>query len=292
MRPVQVRNEKISEIRDTLFHDEEIVVLLVEGSDDVDFFNKVFKNVPNIKIFDSYSGCEGLYDLLDEPALQLPLIKSRIVAVRDKDYTDPAQYPPRMFCYDYCALELMILHHPCIQEGLNELYALHKKEHFPLDMMRRIAPFSLLRQRNFLYKWGIAFRSILDHPENIEVEEETFVKGKPQIKKKTRPLPNIERLFSLHEKDYPELMAGQYQSCKNAADLLPDDELWNITNGHDICMALGNLSLFMSGALGEDGYRALMIKVLYRPDDFKDTVLYGKLSTYALPDGRTPFRMS
>ena len=274
------RDDLINEILLTLYKNRETVAVLVEGPDDIEFFEKVFKKLENVVYFESLSGCEGLYELLKEPDLD----SRRIIAVRDKDYTDPAapeKYPPRMFAYDDCAMELMILHHPYIQETLRDCYAL-KQESFPLDMMRHIAPFSLLRQKNARNEWGIAFQEKCDGRGGYPIHAKT--KPAPNAKK---PVPDIEEVFKLYEKDYPELN-GQYEVCQADSKALADDALWDITNGHDICRALGSVSSLSSGSLGEVGYRKLMF-FIYRFEDFQSTRLYHALSAYRLSNGRRPF---
>ena len=276
------KDERINEIQLWIDHSSENVAVLAEGSDDIEFFEKVFKKLENVIYFESLSGCEGLYELLKEPDLD----SRRIIAVRDKDYTDPAdpeKYPPRMFAYDDCAMELMILHHQYIQETLRDCYALEKKA-FPLDMMRHVAPFSLLRQKNAICKeWQIAFQ-----------EKDCNGRGGYPIHAKTKPAPNakkrvpdIEGVFKLYEKDYLELN-GQYEVCQADSKALADDALWDITNGHDICRALGSVSSLSSGSLGEVGYRKLMF-FIYRFEDFQSTRLYSALSAYQLSNGKRPF---
>lgn len=267
------RDDLINEILLTLNEDPETVAVLVEGPDDIEFFEKVFDGFENVACFESLSGYAGLYDLLRE------LPSPRIVAVRDKDYTDLTdrnQYPPRMFAYDDCALELMILHHPYAQRRLSRYYS-RKEENFPLDLMRGIAAFSLLRQRNAREKLEIAF----DDMGGVLAGHE---------KKKPLP-PDMKSLFDEYEKNYPDKMRGLYEILNADAQSLPPERLWEITNGHDICKLLGILSALDKGALGEKGYFRLMIEV-YQFQHFQDTYLYRKLSEHRLSNGTRPFAAS
>lgn len=263
------RDDLINEILLTLNESPETVALLVECSDDVEFFEKVFDGFEHVAYFESLSGCTGLYDLLQE------LPSPRIVAVRDRDY-DTNPYPYRMFAYDDCALELMILHHPYVQKRLSRYYP-RKAENFPLDLMKGIAEFSLLRQRNARNGWGIAF----DDMGGVLAGHE---------KKKPLP-PDMKALFREYEKEYPEKMNGLYEILNADAQSLTPEQLWEITNGHDICKLLGILSTLDRGALGERAYFHLMIEI-YQLQHFEGTYLYRKLSEYRLSDGRRPFAAS
>ena len=271
------RDDLINEILLTLNESPETVALLVEGSDDVEFFQTVFEDFSHIAYFESLSGCEELVELLSEPDLQ----SGRVVAVRDRDYTDPAKYPYRLFAYDDCAMELMILHNPDIQKVLKRCYT-RNKNGFPLDMMRTIASFSVLRKKNASdKKLEIAFQ-----------KRDKNGKGGISILVGANPVPDINRVFQLYEAHYPDKMSGQYALCQAEADALSDDDLWYITNGHDICRVLGNVSqLNPSKSLGENAYRRLMI-VTYDFQYFQGTDLYRKLSEYRLSDGRRPFAAS
>ena len=245
----------------------------MEGSDDIEFFEKVFDTLENVACFESLSGYVGLYDLLRE------LTSPRVVAVRDRDYTnptDPEKYPPRMFAYDDCAMELMILHHPYVQRRLSRYYS-RKEEKFPLNLMKKIAPFSLLRQKTARKGWKIAFDKMGG-----------VLAG--HGKKESLP-PDMEKLFQEYARAYPQEMNGLYETLRAAALSLTDEQLWEITNGHDICKLLGMLSMLDKSALGEKGYFRLMIEI-YQFQHFQGTYLYRNLSEYRLLNGKRPFAAS
>lgn len=81
--------------------DENMAVVLYEGDADR-MFAEHYLNDENIFFFESPSGKTGLYELLRDTA-DKPYA-DRVVAIRDRDYSDPAEYPPRLFAYDDCAL--------------------------------------------------------------------------------------------------------------------------------------------------------------------------------------------
>ena len=251
------------------------VVLLVEGKTDEKLFERVFECKNCIIKCMSVNGKENLYALLAVPVLQQARYVRRVIAVRDRDYTDPAQYPEKMFAYDCCAMELMLLRHPKMQDMLRNFYPL--RERFPLEMLKRIALFSLLRQENDESKksekpWGLNFEKpgVLAGSENN--------------------MPNMEKLFSIYEKNCSALQ-GKYEEYRDKADRLPEEILWDITNGHDICALLGKHYKLADKfyPLSDLAYCDLMIGI-YKPEYFQDTRLYqDNLSTYELSD-TYPFR--
>ena len=254
--------------------DSTIVVLLVEGKTDKELFKRVFARNDRVVCI-AVGGKEMLHKLLDAPKLREPRYFCRIIAVRDRDYTDPAAYPPHMYAYDCCAMELMLLHHPKMQDMLKGFYTL--SEPFPLGMMRRIALFSLLREDN-------------EKPENkcdLNFEKPGVLAGSE------KNMPNMEKLFGIYEKK-SAVLQGQYADYQRRADELPDDDLWQITNGHDICTLLGNHYRLGDKLhpLDDVAYCFLMIGI-YQPEYFQETDLYrDKLSTYKLPDTTQPFRVT
>ena len=264
-------NQKAGKIKLRLDADSNIVVLLVEGKTDKDLFKRVFERNDRVVCI-AVDGKENLYALLAVPELQKERYVNRVIAVRDRDYTDPAQYPEKMFAYDCCAMELMLLRHPKMQDMLRNFYPL--QERFPLEMIRRIALFSLLRRDNEKSenKWGLNFEkpSVLAGSENN--------------------MPNMEKLFSIYEKNCSALQ-GKYEEYRDKADRLPEEILWDITNGHDICALLGKHYKLADKfyPLSDLAYCDLMIGI-YKPEYFQDTRLYqDNLSTYELSD-TYPFR--
>lgn len=87
------REDMITTIRMELDADIEkkISILLVEGSDDVIFAKKVFSNT--VVCYKSFSGKEGLEELINSDEIK----DNRIIAVRDRDYCNVEELPPRMY---------------------------------------------------------------------------------------------------------------------------------------------------------------------------------------------------
>ena len=79
------------------FHNEKAVVL-VEGSDDIKFVHKVFRD--DVIAMESFSGKEGLKELMEDSYIQ----ENNVISIRDRDYMDAAQLLNGMFVYDKCCL--------------------------------------------------------------------------------------------------------------------------------------------------------------------------------------------
>lgn len=283
-------NDWIGRIRAELSADIEgnRVILLVEGSRDKQLFARVF-GVDNERIIlFPMGGVKALRDLMqclnDMKGRGVSYIDS-VVAVRDRDYTNPASYPPHMFAYDHCAMELMLLYHPKIRSVLQGFHML--SERFPVDMLRRIAVFSLLRQDNYKHRNDDQWKINFDNPDILS-----------SIQNKQR-MPDMEELFRQYEKRH-SVLQGQYDIYQKKADALSDSDLWEITNGHDICALLAAYVTFDSEdtpqdkrrrtQMDEKRYFNIMLRI-YQPEYFQDTDLYrDSLSTYELPNRTRPFQ--
>ena len=233
--------------------DKTHIVILFEGDSDRRFVEK-YLNIENIYCYESPSGKRDLSGLLTDTG-RCPY-SERVIALRDRDYADPAAESPRLFMYDDCALELMLLHHPEVRKAAKELYLKEDKDDYPVLPMRQIAPFSVLRRRNE--------REKLMH----DLEAGVLCGSKdPNLP------PDMETLF------YSLRIAEYLPACIEEAAALDEEELWAITNGHDLCKLLGRSSSLGKGTLGEAGFRQFLFSV-YRVSDFCETALYRALLQY------------
>ena len=234
--------------------DGSLCVVLVEGTDDVRFMenlledNVVCEEVP-------YGGKHGIDDIMkmEDPVVQ----KKEVIAIRDKDYIEVTQLPDRVFLYDGCCLETMILMNCDIAEEFykKNYNGCFEKDAYLVNIMRQLAPYSILRKLNELENWGISFSKIgfgdLIDRESLKIEE-LFVK-----------VGQLDRL----------------SWCMELAAGITDAELWDITNGHDFCRYLSGTSIFRRKELNDNGVREILFE-LYRKSDFKRTRLYCTMLEY------------
>lgn len=228
-------------------------ILLVEGSDDIKFAERVFSE--NVLCIESFSGKEGLKELIEDSSLQ----KEWVIAVRDRDYMDICQLPQRVFVYDKCCMELMLLSSKKVAESFHQMFyeGICEKELYIISAMKKLAPYSVLRRKNERESRGISFDKV----------------GFGDLVQQDGDL-DTQTLFG-------RLRLGSeiFSECREEADCICDEELWNITNGHDLCLYLGVISRLDKGNLGETGVRKVLLGC-YRKEDFKETELYHALNTY------------
>ena len=227
-------------------------VILVEGPDDIRFVKVMFGEEANCLY--STGGKNQLIELIKNAEIA----DKRVIAIRDKDYSDPSKYPARIFAYDYCSLELMILHHDKMRKQMSAFCDVEEiKEDFPIKLLRHIAPFSYLR--------------MINEQKNLNINLNRGVLS--GLGEKAKVLPDMRTLFQRLD------VEERLEECQQSVELLDEEKLWNITNGHDVCSSLGRISHCDRTSFGEDSYRTLLINT-YRKEDFQDTLLYSALVAY------------
>ncbi|MCI9439842.1 MAG: hypothetical protein HFH15_01135 [Ruminococcus sp.] len=230
--------------------------LLVEGNDDVIFSRKIFQK--DVVCYESFSGKAGLDELIESSELG----DYRVIAIKDKDYCNVEALPERMFVYDNSCLELMILKNGEVVKGLYctyyECYAgTLPEEKIVLNAMRKLAPYSILRMKSEKQGLNINFSKV-GFGDLIE-SEDSF---------------RIEQLFA--RLNISDEMVNE---CKEESLDWEDELLYEITNGHDICLFLGRIFLNAGKPLGESGVRNIMLSN-YRKSDFAQTKLYHQIKEY------------
>lgn len=253
-------NEKLEDMISTLQmelsndYEGKLSIILVEGVDDVGFVKRVFEQ--SVVCYESFSGKEGLHQLIESEDIQ----DNRIIGIRDKDYALECELPSRLFCYDTCCMEIMLLSNKEVVKGLYTTYYKGNTSQDALvkNAMRQLAPLSVLREKNEKQSLNIDFkRAALS--ECIVGESESII---------------YEKLFSNLVQDEEML-----EQCLGAAEQLQEDDLTEKTNGHDICRFLGKVFKSRKGDMGEERLREVLI-CSYRTEDFKNTYLYQKIKNY------------
>ena len=228
-------------------------VLLVEGINDIVLCGKIFEE--NVVIYESFAGKAGLDDLMEEASLS----DSRVIAVRDKDYMDIKNLPERMFVYDASCMEMMLLKNEDVINGFCSVYCGVKKggRDYLHNAMKALSPYSILRKKSEEQGLRINFDRGLG---GFIQEGECF---------------QVDELF--RKVGITDEMG---EACKTEAALLGTEELYDVTNGHDICRYLGCTAREGKGKnLGEERVRNILI-CSYRKEDFKKTKLYGSIKEY------------
>ena len=255
IRENRTKEDVICEIQLELSEDIENTksIILVEGSDDISFVKGVFDE--NVVAIESFSGVHDVETLLEDPSLQMP----NIIAIRDRDYMDTSMLMKKMFLYDCCCLELMLLNNSYITKRFYELYYRGSKgqEDYIVHIMKCLAPFSMLRKKNAVEGNHINFHKF-GFGDLVKINE----------------MFDMQVLFERARQS-----ETVYEECVEEAGVLSDGELWNITNGHDMCRYLGEVSKIGKANLGETGVRKILLG-MFRKEDFRNTELYQAISEY------------
>ncbi len=243
----EIRMERAADIYD------EKCFILVEGSDDALFTNKMFQD--NVICLESFAGKSGLMELIAEDAA----LSDNVIGIRDKDYADESSLPERIFLYDHCCLEMMMLSEPAVAESFFHIYykGTIPCNAFIANAMRQLSSYSILRRKNEKESLKINFRKV-NFGDLVDFSNESL---------------DDRALFQRAGK------SETYDSCRQEAESLDDTDLWEITNGHDICTFLGRLSKNGKTDMSETGVRNVLL-VSHRKDDFAKTNLFQSILSY------------
>lgn len=234
--------------------EHKMCIILVEGSDDVKFCKRVMEK--NVIAYESFSGKHDLKRLIMHDKLS----DERVIAIRDKDYCELESLPEKMYTYDSCCLETMLLSNSAIKEGLYDTYygGSDKMDELFDNVIIQLGTISMLRRKQAKENLSINFNKmkLLDCYDDIS------------------GILDSKKLFeNLGLKD------DIYNECKERALHLSITELYENTNGHDLCRILGKIFKAKKGDIGEEMVRNAMI-CSYRKSDFEETDLYSKLLMY------------
>ena len=171
----EIRLERSEDIRN------EKCFVIVEGSDDVLFAKKIF--CENVICMESFAGKTGLQEILEEDEQE----SDDIIGIRDRDYVNERDLSQRIFLYDHCCLELMLLADRCISTSFHKIYYKGKStcELFLINAMRQLSAYSILRKKNETEELGINFRNVrfgdlVDFASERLNDEELFLRAKEQ----------------------------------------------------------------------------------------------------------------
>lgn len=230
-------------------------IVLVEGTDDILFCEKVFNE--NVVFYESFSGKEGLSELISSCSLN----DNRIIAIRDKDYIDERVLPERIFLYDTSCLELMLLKNEEVLSGFCRVFCRNGNAYTDIliDAMRNLSPYSIARKKN--------------EQQDLRIK---FPKNFGDLVKEGTEFP-IDILFQR-----AGINDATKELCKKEALELSIEGLYEVTNGHDICLYLACIAKKGKGkSLGRADVSNILI-CAYRREDFAKTKLYSLIKEYQI----------
>jgi len=242
--------------------------LILEGDDDLYFFRK-FMRTANVSMYESYSGCEGVFEIVANEFSGTP----NIIGVIDRDYGSNYKHE-KIFYYDYNCLEMMILNstdtfRSVVSELWKEPVGCSINE-LRYQLLKNISFLGALRKLNNQKQWNICFRCLqFSHAYiaqtkllDIKIILAQLVAGNSHI---SAYLPDLERVAN-------ESMSKTYSL----------DELLSLTQGHDfneyfyLCLKPQNSNNFSKTTI------PIVFRCTFQMDHFLQTQLWNSLSQYIL----------
>lgn len=257
------KEDIISEVRLTLGADikKEKIILLLEGEDDIKVMAKLVNS--NVELIESFSGKEGVKEIIGSYFTD----NFRLMGIVDKDY-EIIPTSPKIFFYDHCCLEMMILSYKELFESIYyEYYDFVKESSGELReiLLRNIRHISILRKYNHKNSLELIFRGM--KITNILDENELSVnKLLEEIKKRKTKDIDFENLKSMltneisREWDFKQLL--------------------DITQGHDF---IGIFQYYCKKNKGKEPNKdniASSLRCVLNMDYFKKTDLFKNLIVY------------
>ncbi len=151
----RTKEDILAEIKMSLGADfnHEKVFVVVEGTDDIQFFNKRLED--NVELCESFSGKEGVKEIVDF------FSEKRVVGICDKDYeiNEPSS---NILFYDYSCLEMMLISNQDSFKSFarNFYYGDLSADDLRLKILEDIKWVSFFRKLNSINAWGVRLNGI------------------------------------------------------------------------------------------------------------------------------------
>lgn len=259
------KDDIIADIKMTLGADykHEKGIILVEGKDDITFFNGKF--LSDVEIYESFSGKQGVKEIVEF------FSEKRVVGICDKDYeTQPSN--EFIFFYDFSCLEMMLVHNKNAYEPFfyNFYFGTESPDDILIKIFENLKWVSIFRKLNHINAWGFSFKGI----PFCECCEGT--KHSLSIPKILEYLNRINKNSILENRECLTVVTNE---CKNSFSL---EEFFDITQGHDFIhyfQKLAQESSPNSRGINKDVlFNSLCAS--FRIEDFYTTNLYISLKDY------------
>lgn len=230
----------------------EKVHILVEGKDDEALLYHIMNDSIDIIV------CSGKKDVLKKLKDDYEI---NCIGIIDMDY-EYNYDNSRIFLYDYCCLEMMIISDKCIIKKIAKEFKISVNK--ILDILFSLLFISLMRKYNHYHKLGINFDPLKDVLKYYDIS-----KNKIDNHKMIELLKKRDNNKAIEQYDYKKLISkiGKIQNFDK-------NKLLNITNGHDF------LNIFYKLAKSNEREFWRFTRGAYSEDIFKKTKLYKKLLEY------------
>ena len=239
-----------------MFHQS--IFLVVEGKDDLIFFQNRIKN--DVNLYESFSGCCGVREIVEF------FSANNIIGICDRDY-DNVYVNERIFFYDYNCLEMMLISNDAVFKSVcTTCYAgVSSFRELRLQILNDLKLISILRKINFDAQLGINFKQM---PISALYNKKT---GNIEVAK-IKDL--IQSNIILDQRAEIAQLTSQFSTY---------EQLLQITNGHDFISYLQIIFEInkppKSKSLSNDMILILLC-VAFREEDLMCTTMYQCLKEF------------
>ena len=264
------KEDIIAEIRLALSSDysHSLSIVIVEGADDVVFFNGKLHH--DVEIIESFSGKIGVNEIVSF------FDDDRVIGICDRDYNYDEK-DEKILYYDYSCLEMMMV---SVDSAFNNfVYTYYQGKTPPqqvrLMVLKDLQLLSVYRQLNAIEGWSVRFTGLSIN--------KAFDKSKARL--------NYASIIRQLYNSNPELSDIKHTHLcsirKKCLELSSDKQsLLSITNGHDFMNYFHALCCCHNPKFKTsvaDISRGL--ESSFRADDFKQTFLYKSIIDYQNQSG-------
>lgn len=254
----------ISDLRLSLSDDiyREKVFVVVEGEDDIKFL-KSYLNGNTTVLYESYDGKNGVSEIVKNffPA------DKRVIGIRDRDYLSHEE-SPKIFFYDNCCLEMMIVENEEIFNNIyNEFYKGNMQSMELLNkMLQELKILSIIRMYNEKFQWAINLKALSIN--NVFIQDIYGIDNEEVVKELNKANNNVID-------DNKIEMINEYGSQAQTAQ-----ELLKITQGHDFSSLFAAICNTHTNKHINSKSIEMALRCSYRIKDFEETRLHSSLATY------------
>jgi hypothetical protein len=198
---------------------QQSIFLVVEGEDDTNFISKFVSN-NNVTIYESYSGCSGVVEIVANHFHQY----KNVIGIMDHDYKQLST-SNKIFFYDFNCLEMMILNsYEAFSSAICELLRTPMTctpDELRFQLLYNLRLLGFLRKRNSLLGWNLSFKCIQ--------WAEAFIVGSNEI--------NADKIFLQLDFANQQFFKSNPQHKLEILELLNRqltyEELLKLIQGHD-----------------------------------------------------------
>jgi 5S rRNA maturation endonuclease (ribonuclease M5) len=234
-------------------------IIVVEGKNDIAFFRRFCAGTAEVVTVDG--GKQDVTNVILDFPENKPYRKY-VIGVCDRDYDETLQND-RLFYYDFCNLEMMIISNEISRKKLSESVPQNVEIY---DILKELLPRSCLRKASSQNKLNLKLSKY-----DIKVYHNDYSENPESV------TLNQYNLFSLHTKLDDSAKGTLKNEIKSTTDI---EQMLYITQGHDFRAIFG---FYVSSKKHFDEKSDTVFELLlasFGESEFRSTDLYKKISVY------------